>query len=234
MEASSSVHAAPIKSVATRRLAVHAACGGGRYRAAQGVAAWDQPDDMATAVGTEQLHAGGVARHHPGRDGLGELSPLPVLRARGSLRLMGDGGVIARSDARSAAPALAPQILMLPVPVDPDAVARQYTFTRSDQDRAAGLAAPSRHGAGTNGGADRGSCRMVGGAARGSGNRLRRLRRGPQTMTDHALILAATLGSRPPSNVDLPLMIEAAAQSAWGADRGAPARWRARRIRPGN
>lgn len=43
--------------------------------------------------------------------------------------------------------------------------------------RAAGLAAPSRHGAGTDGGADRRSCRMVGGAARDSGKCLRRLRR---------------------------------------------------------
>jgi hypothetical protein len=44
----------------------------------------------------------------------------------------------------------------------------------------------------------------------------------PQTMTDHALMLAATLGLRAPGNADLPLMIEAAAQSAWGTDRGAP------------
>ena len=44
----------------------------------------------------------------------------------------------------------------------------------------------------------------------------------PQTMTDHALMLAATLGLRPPGNADLPLMIEAAAQSAWSTDRGAP------------
>jgi hypothetical protein len=44
----------------------------------------------------------------------------------------------------------------------------------------------------------------------------------PQTMTDHALMLAATFGLRPPGNADLPLMIEAAAQSAWGTDRGAP------------
>jgi hypothetical protein len=41
----------------------------------------------------------------------------------------------------------------------------------------------------------------------------------PQTMTDHALKLATTLGLRPPSNADLPFMIEAAAQSAWSTDR---------------
>ena len=41
-------------------------------------------------------------------------------------------------------------------------------------------------------------------------------------MTDHALLLARTLGLRPPSNADLPSMIEAAAQSAWSTDRGQP------------
>jgi hypothetical protein len=41
-------------------------------------------------------------------------------------------------------------------------------------------------------------------------------------MTDHALLLARTLGLRPPSNADLPFMIEAAAQSAWSTNRGQP------------
>src|SRR5208282_3460609 len=44
----------------------------------------------------------------------------------------------------------------------------------------------------------------------------------PQTMTDHARILAATLGLRAASAADLPFMIEAAAQAAWGTDRGQP------------
>lgn len=44
----------------------------------------------------------------------------------------------------------------------------------------------------------------------------------PQTVTDHARLLARTLGLRPPANSDLPLMIEAAAQVAWGTDRGQP------------
>jgi hypothetical protein len=39
-------------------------------------------------------------------------------------------------------------------------------------------------------------------------------------MTDHALLLARTLCLRPPNATDLPFMIEAAAQSAWGTDRG--------------
>jgi TnpA family transposase len=46
--------------------------------------------------------------------------------------------------------------------------------------------------------------------------------RRPQTMTDHARLLAATLGLRPPTNADLPMMIEAAAQAAWSTDRGQP------------
>jgi hypothetical protein len=44
----------------------------------------------------------------------------------------------------------------------------------------------------------------------------------PQTMTDHARILAAALGLRPASATDLSFMIEAAAQSAWSTDRGHP------------
>jgi hypothetical protein len=39
-------------------------------------------------------------------------------------------------------------------------------------------------------------------------------------MTDHALLLTRTLGLRPPSNADLPFMIEAAAQSARSTDHG--------------
>jgi hypothetical protein len=41
-------------------------------------------------------------------------------------------------------------------------------------------------------------------------------------MTDHARVLATTLGLRPASAADLPFMIEAAAQSAWSTDRGQP------------
>ena len=36
----------------------------------------------------------------------------------------------------------------------------------------------------------------------------------PQTMTDHARLLAATIGLRPAGRPDLALMIEAAAQAA--------------------
>ena len=43
-----------------------------------------------------------------------------------------------------------------------------------------------------------------------------------QTMTDHARILATAFGLRAASVADLPFMIEAAAQAAWGTDRGQP------------
>jgi len=41
-------------------------------------------------------------------------------------------------------------------------------------------------------------------------------------MTDHARLLALTLGLRPSANADLPIMIETAAQAAWTTDRGQP------------
>jgi hypothetical protein len=44
----------------------------------------------------------------------------------------------------------------------------------------------------------------------------------PQTMTDHARVLATALGLRPANAGDLPFMIETAAQSAWSTDRGQP------------
>jgi TnpA family transposase len=46
--------------------------------------------------------------------------------------------------------------------------------------------------------------------------------RRPQTMTDHARLLATILGLRLPVNADLPMMIEAAAQAAWSTERGQP------------
>jgi len=127
--------------------------------------------------------------------------------------------------------------LFFGIPVDPDAVARQYTFTRSDEDRVA-----SRRGA-----ANRLGFAVQLALLRHPGMGLAQMeepivalvewlaaRLGipatafadyagrPQTMTDHALMLAAMLGLRPPGTADLPLMIEAAAQSALGTDRGAP------------
>jgi hypothetical protein len=46
--------------------------------------------------------------------------------------------------------------------------------------------------------------------------------RRPQTMTDHAQLLATALGLRASTNADIPMMIEAAAQAAWSTDRGQP------------
>ena len=46
--------------------------------------------------------------------------------------------------------------------------------------------------------------------------------RRPQTMTDHARRLAATLRLRPPTMADLAPMIEAAADAARGTDHGQP------------
>ncbi len=46
--------------------------------------------------------------------------------------------------------------------------------------------------------------------------------RRPQTMTDHARQLAATLGLRSPTMAEVPPMTEAAAQAARGTDRGEP------------
>ena len=44
--------------------------------------------------------------------------------------------------------------------------------------------------------------------------------RRPQTLTDHALDLAGSLGLRPPTSNDVPFMIKAAADAAWGTDQG--------------
>jgi hypothetical protein len=127
--------------------------------------------------------------------------------------------------------------LLFGAPGDPDALARHYTFTRSDQDLVAGR---------------RGAANCLGFAVqlallRHPGMGLAQMEEPvdtlvawlaaqleipaaafseyagrPQTMTDHALLLARTLGLRTPNAADLPFMIEAAAQSAWSADRGQP------------
>jgi hypothetical protein len=46
--------------------------------------------------------------------------------------------------------------------------------------------------------------------------------RRPQTVTDHARLLADALGLRSAANSDLPIMIAAAAKVAWSTDRGHP------------
>jgi hypothetical protein len=127
--------------------------------------------------------------------------------------------------------------LLFGIPNEPDALTRYYTFTRSDKDLVAGR---------------RSAANRLGFAVqlallRHPGMGLALMDESvdalvewlaarleipavafadyagrPQTMTDHALTLATTLGLRPSSNADLPFMVEAAAQSAWSTDRGSP------------
>ena len=123
-------------------------------------------------------------------------------------------------------------------PHDPDGLARLFTLSRSDQNLVAGRRGDAnrlgfavqlallRH-PGTMlaqpGPAHRAARGLAGAASSTSRRRaFAEYARRPQTMTDHARRLAATLGLRPPTTADLPLMIEAAAQAAWGTDRGQP------------
>ena len=126
--------------------------------------------------------------------------------------------------------------LLFGVPRDPDSLARHYTFTRSDHDLIT-----SRRG-----GANQLGFAVQLALLRHPGRALVQVEepidalvawlaarleipvtvfveyaRRPQTLTDHARILAATLGLRPAGRADLPFMIEAAAQCAWSTERGA-------------
>jgi len=127
--------------------------------------------------------------------------------------------------------------LLLGTPHDPDALARHYTFTRSDQDLVAGRrGATNRLGFAVQlallrhpGIALAQMDEPVGALVNWLAARLEvpatvftEYAGRQQTMTDHARILAATLQLRPPSAADLPFMIEAAAQAAWSTDRGQP------------
>jgi hypothetical protein len=123
------------------------------------------------------------------------------------------------------------------VPDDSDALARYYTFTRSDQDLIGGrrgdancpgfavqLALLRHPGMGLTQMAEPIDA-LVGWLAVQldiPATAFAEYAGRPQTMTDHALLLARTLGLRPQSDADLPFMIEAAAQSAWSTDRGQP------------
>jgi Domain of unknown function (DUF4158) len=127
--------------------------------------------------------------------------------------------------------------LLFGIPHDPDALTRHYSFTRSDRELLTGR---------------RGNANRLGFAVqlallRHPGMGLAQMEEPvdalvawlaerlkiqaaaftkyagrAQTMTDHARILAAALGLRTATAADLPFMIEAAAQSAWSADRGPP------------
>ncbi len=126
---------------------------------------------------------------------------------------------------------------LLGIPIDPDGMARHFTLSRADQD----LVAERRRDANRIGFA------VQLALLRHPGMALAQLEqpveplvqwlakqleipaapfagyaRRPQTMTDHARLLATILGLRPPVIADLPMMIEAAAQAAWSTDRGQP------------
>lgn len=126
---------------------------------------------------------------------------------------------------------------LLGIPADRDALARRFTLTPSDQDLVL-----TRRGA-----ANRLGFAVQLALLRHSGRALAQIEepldalvawiatqihvsahlftdyaRRPQTMTDHARQLATMLGLRPSTNLDLPFMIEAAAQAAWTTNRPEP------------
>jgi TnpA family transposase len=127
--------------------------------------------------------------------------------------------------------------LLLGVPRDPDDLARHYTLTRSDQELVShrrgaanrlGFAvqlALLRHPGRALPNMDEPVDALVGWLAAHLElpvAAFTEYARRPQTMTDHARILANTLGMRLAVSADLPFMIEAAARCAWSTDRGQP------------
>ena len=126
---------------------------------------------------------------------------------------------------------------LLGVPLDPDDLARLFTLTRSDQNLVAerrsdasrlGFAvqlALLRHPGTALANLDQSPEPLVAwlaGQLDIPAAAFAEYARRPQTMTDHARRLAGALGLRPPTAADLLLMIEAAAQAAWGTDHGQP------------
>ncbi len=126
---------------------------------------------------------------------------------------------------------------LLGIPLDPDEMARRFTLSGADQ----GLVAERRRDANRIGFAVQLALLRYPGIALAQLEQpveplvlwlARQLEipaapfaeyaRRPQTMTDHARQLAATLGLRASTNAELPMMIEAAAQAAWITDRGQP------------
>jgi len=67
------------EAVIADEAAAPAAAGKRRRGAAQGVAARDQPDDLAAPAGAEYVHPARAARGHPGRNGPGGHPPLSIL-----------------------------------------------------------------------------------------------------------------------------------------------------------
>ena len=127
--------------------------------------------------------------------------------------------------------------LLLGVPRDPDALARHYTFTRSDQDLVAGRRGDAnrlgfavqlallRHPGMALAQMDEPVDALVNWLATQLEHPGRRVRRVCRSAADddrpraHARCDAWTAAA---GAADLPIMIEAAAQAAWGTDRGQP------------
>ncbi|MCF3949007.1 DUF4158 domain-containing protein [Acidiphilium iwatense] len=125
--------------------------------------------------------------------------------------------------------------VLLGVPADPDGLVRHYTFTRSDRNllltrrgktNQLGFAVQLvllRHPGTTLFYMDGSVAALVAWLATQleiPRSAFETYQRRPQTMTDHAQILATTLGLRLPSRGDFASMIDAAALAAWDTDRG--------------
>jgi hypothetical protein len=123
------------------------------------------------------------------------------------------------------------------IPLDPDGMARRFTLSRADQDLVAGRRRDTnRIGFAVQfallrypGMALAQLDQPVGPLVQWLAKQLEvpaapfaEYAHRPQTMTDHARLLAASLDLRPPVTADLPMMIEAAAQAARGTDHGFP------------
>ena len=126
---------------------------------------------------------------------------------------------------------------LLGLPLDADGMARAFTLSRSDRELVAerrgdanqlGVAvqlALLRHPGTTLANLEEPSGPLVSWMAAQIDIRasaFAEYARRPQTMTDHVRQLCRSLDLRLPKVSDLPLMIEAAAQSAWGTDHGNP------------
>ena len=125
--------------------------------------------------------------------------------------------------------------VLLGVPTDPDGLVRHYTFTRSDRNllltrrgkaNQLGFAvqlALLRHPGTTLSYIAGSVAALVAWLATQleiPQSAFETYQRRPQTMTDHAQILATTLGLRLPNRGDFASMIDAAALAAWGTDSG--------------
>ncbi len=123
------------------------------------------------------------------------------------------------------------------MPADPDGLARRFTLSRSDRELVAGRRGDAsrlghavqlallRHPGTTLANLGQPVGALVGWMARRleiPPDAFALYARRPQTVTDHARELAATLGLRPATAADLPLMVEAAAEAARGTDAGSP------------